>query len=103
MPIAVLNTVGASAFWLAESCGLCLATYSSRKSYQRLKVAGSSESMCAPFVNVNHLRLVPLKCSARSAQGPPVCSSVHWQARNEGTSILCTKVIGESGSATLGT
>ena len=89
----------AAEFWI----GACCATYSCRKSYQRLKVSGSSESTWVPFVNVNHLRLVPLKCSARSGQWPPVCSSVHWQAMNVGTSILLTNVIGDTGSATDGT
>jgi hypothetical protein len=28
----------------------------------RSSVAGSSESMCAPFVKVNHFLLVPVKC-----------------------------------------
>ena len=56
-----------------------------------------------PLVNVNHLRFVPVKCSARSGQWPPVCSSVHWQAMNVGTLILLTNVIGDSGSATAGT
>ena len=58
--------------------------------------------MCVPFVNVNHLRCVPVKCSARSAQWPPVCSSVHWQAMYVGTLIFLTNVIGDSGSATFG-
>ncbi len=56
-----------------------------------------------PLVNVNHLRRVPLKCSASVGQWPPVCSSVHWQAMNVGTLILFTNVIGASGSATFGT
>ncbi len=68
-----------------------------------MKVAGSSESMWAPLVKVNHFCRVPLKCSARSGQWPPVCSSVHWQAMKVGTSIFLTKVTGESGSATFGT
>ena len=58
--------------------------------------------MWAPLVNVNHLRSVPVKCSARSAQCPPVCSSSHWQAMNVGTSMLCTNVTGSKGSATAG-
>ena len=37
--------------------------------------------MCAPLVNVNHFQRVPVKREARSGQWPPVCSSVHWQAR----------------------
>src|SRR5271166_2565409 len=81
--------------------GLC-ATNSSKKSYSRLSVYGSSESTWAPFVNVNHLRSVPVKCSARSAQCPPVCSSSHWQAMKVGTFILLTNVTGSSGSATGG-
>src|SRR5437764_15404592 len=85
-------------FVLGASC----ATYSSRKSYQRLNVSGSSESTCVPFVNVNHLGEVPRKCSARSGQWPPVCSSVHWQAMNTGTLIFLTNVIGANGSATDG-
>ena len=56
-----------------------------------------------PLVKVNHFFWVPVKCSARVGQCPPVCSSVHWQAMKVGTSILSTKVIGETGSATLGT
>src|SRR4051795_12100900 len=80
--------------------GACCATYSSRKSYQRLNVSGSSESTCVPFVNVNHFFDVPLMCSASVGQWPPVCSSVHWQAMYVGTLILSTNVIGESGSAT---
>ncbi len=76
--------------------------YSSMKSNQRLNVAGSSESVCTPLVNVNHLRSVPVKCDTSAGQWPPVCSSVHWQARNVGTPILSTKVIGASGSATFG-
>ena len=80
-----------------------LATYSSMKSYQRVKVAGSSESMCAPFVNVNHLCRVPVKCSARSGQCPPVCSSVNWQARNTGAFTLFTNVTGARGSTSDGT
>ena len=31
-------------------------------SYQRSNVSGSSESTCAPLVNVNHFSLVPVKC-----------------------------------------
>src|SRR3954447_7209644 len=90
---------------IAAACviGDCLATYSIRKSYQRLNVSGSSESTWVPFVNVNHLRFVPVKCSARVGQWPPVCSSVNWQAMYVGTVILFTNVIGASGSATLGT
>jgi len=56
-----------------------------------------------PLVNVNHFRCVPVMCSARVGQCPPVCSSVHWQAMNTGTLILLTKVTGDSGSATAGT
>src|SRR5689334_13924066 len=59
--------------------------------------------MCVPLVNVNHLRVVPEKRLANVGQCPPVCSSVHWQARKTGTPILCTNVIGASGSATDGT
>ncbi len=55
-----------------------------------------------PLVNVNHLRLVPVKFAVSAGQWAPVCSSVHWQARKTGTSILSTNVIGESGSATRG-
>ena len=55
-----------------------------------------------PLVNVNHFRFVPVKREASAGQWPPVCSSVHWQARNTGTSIRLTKVIGDSGSTTLG-
>ncbi len=80
-----------------------MATYSLRKSYQRLKVAGASESTWVPLVNVNHFLLVPVKFFASVGQWPPVCSSVHWQAMNVGTLILLTKVTGESGSATDGT
>ena len=39
------------------------------------------------MVNVNHLRAVPVKREASVGQCPPVCSSVHWQAMNTGTSI----------------
>ena len=53
-------------------------------------------------MKVNHLRFVPVKWDGSDAQWPPVCSSSHWQAMNTGTSILWTKVIGESGSATFG-
>jgi hypothetical protein len=67
-----------------------------------LKVSGSSESTWVPFVNVNHLRLVPVNLEARVGQCPPVCSSVHWQAMKVGTLIRSTKVTGESGSATFG-
>src|SRR5690349_951882 len=95
---------GAAAWIVAELiAGACWATYSSRKSYQRLKVSGSSESTWVPFVNVNHFLLVPVKCSARSGQWPPVCSSVHWQAMNVGTLILLTNLTGDTGSATAGT
>src|SRR3954469_14854698 len=95
---------GLAAWMVAEFvAGACCATYSCRKSYQRLNVSGSSESTWVPFVNVNHFLLVPLKCSARSGQWPPVCSSVHWQAMNVGTLILSTNFTGESGSATDGT
>src|SRR5215216_8212416 len=87
----------------ARSIGACFATKSFRKSYQRLKVSGASESTCVPFVNVNHLRLVPVKFLASVGQWPPVCSSVHWQAMNVGALILLTNVTGESGSATDGT
>ena len=59
--------------------------------------------MWVPLVNVNHLRLVPVKCDGSAGQWPPVCSSVHWQARKTGTWILWTKVIGDTGSATFGT
>src|SRR5947208_11588691 len=85
------------------AAGACRATYNDRKSHQRSKVAGSNESTCVPFVNVNHLRCVPLKCSAKSGQCPPVCSSVNWQAMNVGTLILLTKLIGDRWSATAGT
>jgi hypothetical protein len=68
-----------------------------------LNVAGASESMWVPLVNVNHFRRVPVKCSARSGQWPPVCSSVNWQARKTGDRIWSTKVIGARGSATFGT
>ena len=83
--------------------GACCATYSDRKSYQRLNVCGSSESTWVPFVKVNHLRSVPVKFSASVGQWPPVCSSVNWQAMNVGTWIFFTNVTGDSGSATLGT
>ncbi len=72
------------------------------KSYQRLNVSGSSESVWTPLVNVNHLRFVPVNSSTIAGQWPPVCSSVHWQARKTGTSILWTNLIGDSGSATFG-
>src|SRR3954462_3922130 len=92
---------GAAACILAAfTIGAWRATYSSRKSYQRLNVSGASESTWVPLVNVNHLREVPMKCSARVGQGPPVCSSVHWQAMYVGTAILLTNVAGASGSAT---
>src|SRR5437763_14503888 len=58
--------------------------------------------MWAPFVNVNHLWLAPVKCWTRSGQWPPVCSSSHWQTRNVGTLILLTNVTGSRGSATDG-
>src|SRR5437899_8151709 len=83
--------------WLA--IGALWATYSSRKSYQRLYVSGSSESMCAPLVNVNHFLDVPVKCATSSGQCPPVCSSCDWQAMNVGTLILWTEVTGSSWSA----
>src|SRR3954469_13661555 len=86
----------------AFAIGACLATYSWRKSYQRLKVSGSSESTWVPFVNVNHLRRVPVRCSASVGQWPRVCSSVHWHAMYVGTLILWTNVTGASGSAALG-
>src|SRR5881275_2946655 len=87
----------------AQFCiGACWAKYIARKSHHRLNVSGSSESTWVPFVNVNHFRSVPLKCSARVGQWPPVCSSVNWQAMYVGTLILLTNVIGASGSATLG-
>src|SRR3954451_12783167 len=94
-----------AAAWIAAAFsigGLC-ATYNWRKSYQRLKVVGSSESTCAPLVNVNHLRVVPVNCRTSVGQWPPVCSSCHWHAMKVGTLILLTKVIGSSGSATFGT
>ena len=59
--------------------------------------------MCVPFVNVNHLRRVPVKRRASAGQWPPVCSSVNWQARKTGALILSTNVTGASGSATRGT
>ena len=37
--------------------------------------------MWVPLVNVNHLRAVPVKRAGSVGQCPPVCSSVHWQAR----------------------
>src|SRR3989442_14560480 len=86
------------ASWLA--IGALLATYKLRKSYQRLYVSGSSESMCAPVVNVNHFLSVPVKCLTSSAQCPPVCSSCHWHAMNVGTLIFGTDVTGFSGGAT---
>src|SRR3954452_6788944 len=95
---------GAAARIAAERViGASCATYSSRKSYQRLNASGASESTWVPLVNVNHFLLVPLKFSARVGQWPPVCSSVHWQAMNVGTLILLTNLTGESGSATDGT
>src|SRR6266550_7450049 len=93
---------GAAAAAPGGYCGLRCATYSSRKSNQRLKVSGSSESMCRPLVKVNHLRLVLVKRSARFGQWAPVCSSLNWQAMKTGTLILLTNVAGESGFATLG-
>ena len=46
---------GAAAFMTAElTIGAWCATYSSKKSYSRSNVAGSSESTWAPLVNVNH-------------------------------------------------
>src|SRR3954465_11770850 len=94
---------GAAACILAAfMIGAWRATYSSRKSYQRLNVSGSSESTWVPLVNVNHLRRAPLKCSARVGQGPPVRSSVHWAATYGGTLIFLTNVIGARGSATAG-
>jgi hypothetical protein len=53
-----------AAFWI----GAWRATYSCRKSYQRLYVSGSSESMCAPLVNVNHFCVVPVNLRTSSAQ-----------------------------------
>src|SRR3954468_15383823 len=50
-PIAVWKIVGASDFRSGESTGARFATYSDRKSNQRLNVAGSSESMWVPLVN----------------------------------------------------
>src|SRR3954468_14183419 len=102
-PIEVWKTTGARFLRSGESNGARFATYSDRKSNQRVNVAGSSESMWVPLVNVNHLRAVPVKRDASAGQCPPVCSSVHWQARNTGTSILFTNVTGASGSATDGT
>src|ERR1700761_2350791 len=94
---------GAAAWMTAESTiGAWWATNSSRKSYQRSNVSGSSESTWAPLVNVNHFCLVAVKCWTRSGQGPPVCSSSHWQAMNVGTLILFTNVTGSSASATDG-
>ena len=58
--------------------------------------------MCVPLVKVNHFLSVPVRRDASVGQWPPVCSSVYWQARNVGTLILSTKVIGDSGSATFG-
>ncbi len=58
--------------------------------------------MWAPLVKVNHFLVVPVKCSARSAQCPPVCSSSHWQAMKVGTLILLTNVTGSSRFATAG-
>jgi hypothetical protein len=58
--------------------------------------------MCAPLVNVNHLRVVPVNLRTSSGQCPPVCSSCHWQAMKTGTLILFTNVTGSSGSATAG-
>src|SRR6476660_199571 len=103
MPIASWYITGLAA-WIAADfvIGALWATYSCKKSYQRLNVVGSSESTWVPLVKVNHFRLVPVMCSARVGQCPPVCSSVHWQAMNTGTWILWTKVIGDSGSATFG-
>ena len=59
--------------------------------------------MWVPFVNVNHLRDVPVNRRASAGQCPPVCSSVNWQARKTGAWIRCTNVLGASGSATAGT
>src|SRR6266566_2460064 len=87
----------------ASFCGIPIAalwaTYNERKSYQRLYVSGSSESMCAPLVNVNHFLFVPVKCETNAGQCPPVCSSSNWHAMNVGTLILCTNVTGSSASA----
>ena len=66
-------------------------------------MAGASESMCVPLVNVNHARSVPVNREASRGQWPPVCSSVHWQARNVGAAIRWTNRAGASGSATFGT
>src|SRR4051794_30121311 len=96
-------TGDAAAITAALRAGAWWATYSERKSYQRANVAGSSESTWTPLVKVNHFLLVPVKCDASIGQCPPVCSSSHWQARNTGTLILCTKVSGSSASATDGT
>src|SRR5438874_7377015 len=86
----------------ALTIGALWATYNERKSYQRLYVSGSSESMCAPLVNVNHFLFVPVKCETNSGQCPPVCSSWNWHTRNVGTLILCTNVTGSRASATAG-
>ena len=52
---------GAAARGIADfTIGASRATNSWRKSYQRLNVSGSSESMCAPLVNVNHFWVVPV-------------------------------------------
>lgn len=61
-------TSGARARTPADNCGTRPATNNDRKSYQRTKVAGSSESMCVPLVNVNHFRRVPVKREASAGQ-----------------------------------
>jgi hypothetical protein len=73
-----------------------------RKSYQRLNVAGSSESRGAVGER-EPLALRAGEVLGSVGQWPPVCSSVNWQARKTRTLISVTNVIGASGSATFGT
>src|SRR3954453_13539567 len=100
--MAAAHTAGAPGRAAAGSTRAPWAPESDRKSNQRLSVAGSSESMWVPLVNVNHLWAVPVKCGTRLGQWGPVCSSVHWQGRNTGGAIRLTNFTGERGSATFG-
>jgi hypothetical protein len=80
---------------------LC-ATYRSRNASQRHATSGSSELACTPFWAVIFTSSRLGKRKSIDAKSPPVCSSCQAHARNVGTSMLRTQLIGERWSMTDG-
>jgi hypothetical protein len=87
--------IGAITVRTAGSGGTRSATYSSRNAYQFHRMSGSSELVCTPFVSVI---LMSRRFGTRwsiDAKSPPVCSSCQAPARNIGTSMSRTQLMGE--------